>query len=214
MGADMTRMLLLASALLLNSCGPRTLELPADPLERAATCGVVAANSARAATKDIKADLPFDAIGRVIHYPLLAASAGGSFSSDTGSAVQARMTEIQDSIAEGKWQELAPACSAAFPAASADGVKLPDDRFEAQLGCYELGDFLRAALEEGGKYDNELAEYRPLGQKLDQSLGAGLRGRVGNDLKAQQDARYKALAKIAEAGPPTNVMRECVKRFG
>jgi hypothetical protein len=210
----MTRTSLLAFALLLTSCGPKTLELPEEPVDRAATCGVVAANSARAATADVKADLPFEAIGRVLHYPLLAGSAGGSFSSETATQVQTRMTELQNRIAEGKWQDLVPACKAAFPAAFAEKVTLPDDRFEAQLACDELGDFLRSALEEQGKYDNETGKYRDMSMKLDPVLGTGLRARAGADVGAQEEERRKALARAASLGSPVAVMRECVGRFG
>ena len=55
----------LATALLVASCGPKTLALPDQPVDRAATCGVVAAAQARAGTANIKADLPFDAMGVV-----------------------------------------------------------------------------------------------------------------------------------------------------
>ena len=210
----MATRLLLASALVLASCGPKTLELPDQPVDRAATCGVVAANAARAATTDVKDDLPFEAIGRVLHYPLLAGSTGESFSSDTATQVQSRMTDLQDGIAEGKWQDLIPACKAAFPAAYTEKVKLPEDRFDAQLGCDELGDFLRSALEEQGKYDNETGKYRNLSMKLDPALGNGLRARAGVDLEAQQEERRKALARIAKIGSPVAVMQQCLARFG
>ena len=77
----MNRWMLMAGALSLASCGPKSLDLPQQPVERAATCGVIAANAARAALTDIKADIPFDGIGRVLHYTLLGGSAGGEFSS-------------------------------------------------------------------------------------------------------------------------------------
>jgi hypothetical protein len=124
------------------------------------------------------------------------------------------MTELQDRISEGKWQELIPACRAAFPATAVEQVKLPVDRFDAQLGCDELGDFLRSALEEQAQYANELAEYRDLSMKLDTTLGTGLRSRAGSDLRAQEEERRKALATIAKAGPPVAVLRECLARFG
>ena len=82
----MKRIWPLACAALLGSCGPKTLTLPDQPIDRAATCGVVAAAEARAASKDIKAPLPFDAMGRVLHYPLLAGATGESFSSDNATA--------------------------------------------------------------------------------------------------------------------------------
>jgi hypothetical protein len=213
-GREMIRPLLITSILLLASCGPKTLALPDQPVDRAATCGVIAAQSARLATHDIQASLPFEAMGQIIHYPLLAGSAGGSFSPDIAAEVQARMTALQDGISEGKWQELIPACQSAFPATAVKQVKLPADRFDAQLGCVELGDFLRSALEEQAEYANELGEYRDLGRKLEATLSAGLRSRAGPDLGARQEERRKALATIAKAGPPVAVLRECLARFG
>lgn len=213
-GREMVRSLLITSILLLASCGPQTLTLPEQPIDRAATCGVIAANSARLATRDIQAPLPFDAMGRIIHYPLLAGSTGGSFSSEGASAVQTRMTEIQDRISEGNWQELIPACRTAFPATAVEKVKLPADRFDAELGCVELGDFLRSALDEQAEYGNELAEYRAFSMKLEARLTTGLRSRAGPNLSARIEERHKALATIANAGPPVAVLRECLAHFG
>ena len=124
------------------------------------------------------------------------------------------MTEVQDRISEGKWQELIPACQTAFPATAVERVELPVDRFDAQLGCVELGDFLRSALEDQGEYANELAEYRQLSMKLEATLSTGVRNRAGPDLRARQEERRKALATIATAGPPVAVLRECLARFG
>ena len=212
-GCEMIRPLLITSMLLLASCGPKTLALPDQPVDRAATCGVIAAQSARLATHDIQASLPFDAMGRIIHYPLLAGSAGGSFSSEVASQVQTRMSELQDRISEAKWQELIPACRTAFPASAVEQVKLPADSFDAQLGCVELGDFLSSALEKQAEYGNELAEYRAFNRKLEAKLTAGLRSRAGPELSARIEERHKALARIAQAGAPVAVMQECLARF-
>ncbi len=209
----MQKLTLLTCALLLSSCGPKALTLPEEPIDRAATCGVVAANNARLATADIKAPLSFEAIGRVLHYPLLAGSAGKTFSPDAASAVQTRMTDLQDSIADGKWQQLVPACQAAFPPAYAKDVSLPADRVDAHLGCYELNGFLSSALKDG-KYGNDLAKFREVNRKLDLVLGGELRSRVGSNLHRQQEARRKALATIAKAGSPVAVLQECAARFG
>ena len=210
----MMRPILAASALLLASCGPKTLTLPEQPVDQAATCGVIAAQSARLAAPDFQAALPFDAMGRIIHYPLLAGSTKGSFSPAVAVAVQTRMGELQGGISEAKWQELIPACRTAFPATAIERVELPVDRFDAQLACVELGDFLRSALEEQAEYGNELAEYRKLGIKLETTLATGLRSRAGADPGARMEQRRKALATIAQAGPPVAVMRECLARFG
>jgi hypothetical protein len=213
-GREMIRTLLMASTLLLACCGPNALTLPDEPVDQAATCGVIAAQSARLATHDIQATLPFEAMGRIIHYPLLAGSTGGSFSSEVAGQVQTRMTELQDGISEGKWQELIPACRTAFPATAVGQVELPADRFDAQLGCVELGDFLRSALEDQAEYANELGEYRNLGMKLEASLARGLHSRAGSDPGARMEERRKALATFAKAGPPVAVLRECLTRFG
>jgi hypothetical protein len=164
---------------------------------------VVAAQERSATSFD--APLSLEAIGRVLHYPMLAASTGESFSTERATKVQKRMSELQDSIVEGKWQDLIPACKAAFPAAAVEKVTLPPDRFEAQLGCDELGDFLRASLEAQDEYMNELGEYRQLSNKLDPAFATG---------RAHQDERRKALATMAKAGPPVAVMRACIARFG
>ena len=213
-GLEMVGRLMLASALLLASCGPKALSLPEQPVDRAATCGVIEAQSARLATHDIQAALPFEAMGRIIHYPLLAGSAGGSFSSEVAVKVQERMSQLQDGISEAKWQDLVPACRAAFPATAVQQVTLPADRFDAQLGCVELGDFLQSSLEDQAEYGNELADYRELSRKLETAMTDGLRSRAGADLAARIEERHKALAAIAKAGPPVAVMRQCLDRFG
>lgn len=202
-----------ACGLLLAACGPKTLALPEEPVDRAATCGAVAAASGRAAT-GVGAPLPLDAIARVLHYPMLAGSAGESYSSDTAAKVQARMSELQDSIIEGKWQELIEPCRSAFPATAITAVTLPADRFEAQLGCDELSDFLRSSLDEQVEYENELAEYRRLSNELEAALASGLRSRAGSDSSRQQEERQRVLAVMAKAGPPVAVLRQCLARFG
>ena len=91
---------------------------------------------------------------------------------------------------------------------------MPGDTFQAQLGCDELGDFLRSSLKTQEEYVNELGEYRRLSYKLDSALGGGMRSRAGSDVDAQREERRKALATMAKAGPPVAVMRQCLARFG
>ena len=205
----------LGAALLLTGCGPKTLALPEDPIDRAATCGVVAAIEARAAITDIKAPLPFEAQERVLHYSLLAGAEGESFSLEAANGVTKRLTQLQGEITKGKWKELVPACRAAFPAAQVTDVKLPADSFDAQLQCDELGDFITTALaSQDVHYAERLNDYGELARKLDQRLGPGLRSRAGANLEAQQDARRAALAKAAKLGSPAAVMKQCVERYG
>lgn len=205
----------LGTAILLSACGPKTLTLPADPIDRAASCGVVAAAEARAATQDIKASLPFTEQTKILHYALLAGSEGESFAADRASAVVTRMQELQDEITGGKWQELAPACRAAFPIAEKTDVTLPADRFDAQLGCDALADFMTTALQaQDADYGKQLNDYSALTRKFNHALAPGLRARVGADLAKQQEARRKALVTMTHAGTPSAVMQQCVEKFG
>lgn len=206
--------LAVAASLLLSGCGAKSLELPADPVDRAATCGVVAAATARTAVKDVKAPLPLPAQGRIFHYALLAAAAGETFDADTANRVNKRMRELQESITGGKWRDLAPACVAAFPTAEKTDVSLPSARLDAQLACEELAEFASVALEgEEVHYGNELAGYRRMRSALNDALAPGLRARAGAGLEAQGRERKRALAAAAKLGSPIVVLDECVERF-
>lgn len=201
-------------ALLITACGPKPLELPADLVDRAATCGVVAAAEARTATR-IEEALPFEAQQHILHYALLGGSAGDTFVPETANAVSRRMSELQENITQGKWQDLKPACVSAFPETTRTEIALPAGRFEAQLACYALDDFILSALErQESEYANELAPYRNLRRTLNVAIGPGMASRVGSSLKAQQAERNKAVAAAAKLGAPSAVMRQCVERYG
>jgi len=192
-----------AAALVLSACGSRALTLPDDPIDRAATCGVIAAAQARAAVSDVKEALPFEAQGRVLHFALLGGSDGESFSQDRAAAVNARMSELQEAIVDGEWEGLIEPCREAFPAAASEQVTLPEGR-EALLGCDELGEFIsRAMARQGGDYGNELAEYAGFNRAMDQ-----------RSVTASPEERSAALAAIVQAGSPMAVMSECMQRYG
>ena len=205
----------LSLAALLAGCGPRALSLPADPVDRAATCGVVATIEARAATRDIKAPLALEAQEHVLHYALLAGAEEESFSTERSNAVLKRMPELQEAIIAAKWQELVPACREAFPQAQVSDVKLPGSSVDARLQCDELGGFLSRALKsQGPHHAARLNDYEALARNINRTLGPGLRARVGSDLKAQREERRKALTKAARLGSPSAVMKQCVERYG
>jgi len=203
------------AALGLAACGPKALDLPADPVDRAATCGVVAAATARTSLTDLKAPLPLAAQGKIFHHALLAASEGGEFRAETANRVNKRMQQLQERITGGKWRDLAPACAAAFPAAEKTEVTLPEARFDAQLACEELAEFASVALAgEEINYGNELAGYRRMRSDLNDALAPGLRARAGADLEAQGRERKRALAAAAQLGSPIAVLDTCLERFG
>jgi hypothetical protein len=163
---------------------------------------------------DVQAPLPLAAQGKIFHYALLAASTGEAFEADTANRVNKRMRELQEGITGGKWQELAPVCDSAFPAAGKTEVSLPEGRLDAQLACEELAEFATLALEgEERNYGNELAAYRRMRSELNDSLGPGLRARAGAGLEAQGRERKRALAAAAKLGSPIAVLDTCAERF-
>ncbi|HEX8513146.1 MAG TPA: hypothetical protein VF688_08565 [Allosphingosinicella sp.] len=205
----------LACALALSACGgAKSLELPADPVDRAATCGVVAAAAARTAVTDVQAPLPLAAQGKIFHYALLAASEGGAFEAETANRVNKRMRELESGITGGRWKDLVPACDSAFPATARTDVTLPPGRFEAQIACEELAEFTSIALEGSERhFGNELAAYRRMRTELNDALAAGLRARAGAATEAQSRERDRGLAAAAALGSPIPVLEKCRERF-
>lgn len=205
----------LAALSVLSACGPKALSLPEQPIDRAATCAIAAAASARRATKDVSAPLPLAAHGRIAHYALLAATEGGDYVPDSASAVSRRMGELKERVADGQWQPLEPACRAAFPAAERTDGALPVDGFEAELQCSELGEFLYSALKaHESDYRNELVGYRNLHLLLDEKLARPLLAKAGSDFEARRKVRHAALVAAAGLGNPVSVMEQCTRRFG
>jgi hypothetical protein len=188
--------------------------LPTDPIDRAATCAVVAAAGARKATADVHRPLSLAAKGRILHYALLAATAYGRFSIETAGAVTRRMNILEADVTSGRWQDLEPACADAFPEAEKTDPSLPADRLDAQLGCSELAQFAATTLEpDKAAYASELAGYRRLRTRLSDRVGPALRARAGPDLGAQREAAGKAMAKLVRLGSPIPLLAECMKRF-
>jgi hypothetical protein len=162
----------------------------------------------------VKAPLSLEAQGRVVHHAMLAASESGAFDAQAATAVSRRMAELQDGVTGGKWQDLAPACRAAYPQVAKTEVELPAGRLDAQLVCAELADFLLTALaEQVQDYAADLSEYRRLRLALNDALGPGLRARTGAARDAQQAEKRKALAAASGLGSPVAVMKACSKRF-
>ena len=208
-------MLLLPFAVALASCGETTaLTLPADPIDRAATCGVVAAASARQGSASVEAPLTFEEQQRIVHYAMLAAAEGDSFSQDRAAAVVERMSTIEGGITGGDWNVLVEPCREAFPAAQASDIALPGDTLDAQLGCFMLSDFLTTALRsQEADYGAELRRYETMQRSLDPRLGRTLSARGLTTVAETQEARSRALATAVKLGPPDQVMRVCLERY-
>jgi hypothetical protein len=203
------------AALLLAGCAKQAApELPADPVEQAAACGVVTAASEREAA-GAKGDLSADAQARILHFAMLYAAEGKSFDQEKVNTVSKRMPALFDSTIKGTWQTLRPACAAAFPATQVKQPVLPAKSLDSQLECYALADFLRKALgSQGPSYAEATMRYGILTGKLDMSMTPALRAagiRNGNPLNAR---RAVALADATRLGQPGAVIAACEKKYG
>ena len=202
------------TALILAGCAKKEAALPDEPVEKAASCGVIAAATEREAA-GVKGDLPAEAQARIFHYPLLAASEGESFDKDRADAVFKRMPGLFDHVIKGKWQTLRPACTAAFPATKITDPVLPEKPLDRMLQCYVLVDFMRKALGDlGGSYGEASMRYGVLSTKLDAKVSpalakAGLKN--GDPLQAK---RSEALSAASKLGQPSAVIAACEKAYG
>lgn len=200
--------------LLLAGCGPKPRALPEDPIQRAATCGVVAAADARRAG-GIDAKLTIEQQGHILHYALLAGAEGGTFDKGRSAAVVNAMPRLGDKVTSGKWEPLIGECASAYPVSRpVESIALPSDALTVQAGCHDLADFITTALRsQENNFIDRMRAYDEMERKLDPKMGATLKAR-GLDQAQSNEARAKALAAMATLGPPTAVLDQCVKKFG
>lgn len=200
--------------LVLAGCGPKQAALPTDPIQRAATCGVVAAAEARRAS-GVDAKLTIEQQGHILHYALLAGAEGGTFDKGKSAAVVDAMPALGDKVTGTKWEPLIGECGEAYPVSKpADSIALPSDALTAQAGCHDLADFVTTALRaQENNFPDKMRAYDGMERAVDTKMGATLKAR-GLDLAKANNARAKALAAVVTLGPPTAVLDQCVKRFG
>lgn len=200
--------------LLLAACGPKQAALPDDPIQRAATCGVIAAAQARQA-RGVDAKLTLEQQGHILHYALLAGAEGGTFDKGRSAAVVNAMPRLGESVTNGKWEPLVNDCATAYPPTRpVENVALPADPLTVQAGCHDLADFITTALRaRENDFIDRMRAYDAMQRKLDQRMGATLKAHGLNQAKAN-DARAKALAAVVVLGPPTAVLDQCVTKFG
>jgi len=198
---------------LLSGCGKKTLSLPTDALDRAATCGVVAAASERLAA-GANGDLPADGQARILHYAMLYASTGDALDQDKVNAVSKRMPALSDQTITGKWQVLRPACAQAFPPTQVRQPLLPAKPLDSMLDCYVLADFLRKVLsEQGASYGPAVNQYGMLKDRLDTKMAPLVRAAGLRNGPSFQQKRQEALAAAAKLGQPPAVITACERKY-
>lgn len=205
------------AGLLVAGCGSKEVGLPTDPVERAATCAVVAAADAREKTGTIQGPLPLPAQSKVIHYAMLTGAEGPQFSADRAQQVVKLMPKIGGQMTAESWKPLVGPCDQAFPVTVAAGpIALPKDPLDAELACDGVAGFVSRAVQTASDAaaKEELVRYQDMRAKLDTRIGVQLKRRGETSFEAIQAARQKALAAAARLGPPARVMETCLGRFG
>jgi hypothetical protein len=204
----------LSAALILAGCGSKAPVLPDDPIEKAASCGVIAAASERNAA-GAKGELPPAAQERIFHYALLAGSTGKSFDEDAAQKVFQRSPKLFDTLIVEGWESLRPACATAFPQTQVAQPTLPAKPLDSMQQCYVLTNFMRRSLgSAAASYGEISAEYGRFIDKLDGKLSQAL-NRAG--IKSDEDRatrRADALAAAARMGQPSAVIAACMKKYG
>jgi hypothetical protein len=175
-------------------------------VETAAARGEEAAGEAKT--------LPLETQGRILHYALLAASAGKSYDASVAAAVVKRQQAIADGITAGKWQALKAPCAEAFPAVAKRPTSLPDDPMTSVLGCDELATFMRTALaRQSYAFGPALDAYQRLNRALDQRSAVLFIKHGINALPARLARRNKELAAIVQLGSPVAMLKLCGARY-
>lgn len=201
-------------ALLASGCGKHSLTLPTDPVDRAATCAAVTANSLRKGSTNM-GPLRIEEQGKLLHYALLEGAATPEFSQDTAAAVNKRMSDVEQNISKGKWGELVAPCHAAYPATTIAGeIALPKDPFDTRLGCYALASFVTSALQNADKsYADQLNTYMAYRRSEDPRIASAYSARGIRSFDAKEASRRKALSIIVKAGSPIAVLQSCIRKY-
>ncbi len=208
-----TLILPVSVALLLAGCAKQAPTFPSDPLDQAATCGVIAAATEREAA-GLKGDLSADAQARILHYAMLYASTGEAFDQDKLNAVSKRMPQLFDQTIKGKWKSLQSTCVVAFPASQIKQPALPPKPLDAMLQCDALAEFLRKALaDQGSNYGEAANAYGLFIEKLDPKLSPALRAAGSGGADALRDRKLEALASASKLGQPPAVIDACEKKY-
>ena len=206
--------LVIPSLLAMTACGSKPLTLGETAVDKAATCGVVAAAAGRKGSTDIKAPLSVEARGQMLSYALLAGSEGDKFAPETTGAVIKRMPEMADAVTDTNWEKLVAPCQQEFPTANASAPELPKDPLISAVGCDQITSFMRKALAGDPQYEETQIRYGKLDAKLDGKVAPLLaKNGMASEEKAK-DQKMTAMATFAKLGPPDKLMDACIARYG
>lgn len=195
-------------ALLLASCAKAVPELPADRMEAAATC--YAARTVALKTETLTAEQA----NEVAHFLFLGAVNDGLASPTALQQSSVKGNALQDRLSEaGNAAAYAEPCARRFPATAAGSFKgLPADSRDTRMTCYTLATSVLQTYQSSG-----VTAPPPLAamhEKLDTSLMAEINGDGAVNPAEVAGLAMRSMAKAAEAGPVTEVLKACTGRYG
>ncbi len=205
----------LATALLLTGCsGTSTIELPADPQARAATC--YAAKLALFTTQTARTGLSVDQANQAAHFLLLGASTNGIAEPTKAKALAAQGQALQAGIVERKnAAAYTQPCAKAYPETSPIAFKgLGADTPDTRMMCYALANALVQIYQASDVSPAGKGEaYARLYTTLDDRISAEVQAAGDPNVAELAGRAVRGLALGAQAGPPTQVMDACVARY-
>ena len=193
----------------LAGCAGAPLDLPDDPVARAATCSAVRTLELRSGRTDER-PVSFAGSTEILHFAMIyAAEEAVEADQRRLTAVSARVPDVLRDLDGKNWASLVEPCNAAYPETQRNAAALPGDPFEAGMTCFALTDFLsRSAADHP-------AEQRSLAGLAERALSAAqpeLRNRAHDNDEAHRIATGYA-ARAFKAGRPSSLIAQCRRRF-
>lgn len=195
------------TAALLVSCGRPVPELPADHIEAAATC-----YAARVALMK-NGTMTAEEANEAAQFLLLGAINDGLASPTVLKQAAARGNELRD---KGEHKDNAAdytePCAKRFPATAADSFKgLPADSRDTRMMCLTLSTSVLQIYQSSRV--TPPAPSVAMNEKLDTSLMAEINAAGPVNPAEIAGQAMRSMAKAAELGPVTQVMKACADRY-
>jgi hypothetical protein len=207
----MKRLVLAGLVLASGACTSAPLQLPDDPLERAAACTAARTLELREG-KQGDGPVTFAGATEIIHFAMLyAAEDAVEVDPRRLDAVKARSERAVAELAGQNWASLVEPCNASYPETQKDPASLPGDPFEAGMTCYALGDFLARSVQ--ASFPDEQRALAGMAERALTAAQPALRERARDDNAEAQRIANGYAARAFKAGRPTLLLGQCRRRF-
>jgi hypothetical protein len=224
---------LAAAGLITSACGTSTAEpardavaqtpkraaltLPADPVERAATCSGAYLAVAQLQPGFEKNGVSEDEMNRVMHPVYVDAGASGRIEQArlelAGNKSPIKAAEFRKN---GKAEATIVACEEVYPAIRAGAFKaLPTEDAQARIACVATAGALVQTYQATEEVRSErLPAIARLMEQLTEPVFADFERQGVTDVELMNAELRAVLARTMRSGPPGEVMTACLARFG